>query len=183
MHLETLDKNTLIRFSEPSMMEYYSGIAEFTVQRVRHLEHQHFQMIQAYIWHAGSDSSLLLINRLTRGEMVDKDVLAIFQLDHDGSVDDLASEHINEGRDNFAATFTASYPGEDEVPYRVVYKRLASETFHGIEDKDEGGPYLSQALYETQDDSSFYLALVEWEKDWLTAWFGMELRKDHVEII
>jgi len=65
----------------------------------------------------------------------------------------------------------------------VTYKQVASEEFHGIKDSDEDGPYISQALYDSQDDANFYLALVEWEKDWLTAWFGMELRKDQVSFL
>ena len=183
MYLSNIDSNSIVRFSEPSMMEYYQGIAEFTVRRVRRLEHQHFRMIQAFVWHAKSDSSLLLLNRLTRGEPEDGDILAIFQRDHDGSIAELGSEHLTADRENFAAEFKASYPGEGDVPFKVTYKQVASEEFHGIKDSDQDGPYISQALYDSQDDANFYLALVEWEKDWLTAWFGMELRKDHVSIL
>jgi len=165
------------------MMEFYGGIAEFSVQRIRRLEHQHFRMIQAFVRHSGNDSNLLLFNRLTQGEPEDNGVLAIFQRDHDGSVNELAKEHLSADRENFAAAFKASYPGDGDVPIDVTYSRVASEEFHGIKDSDAEGPYISQALYDTQDDANFYLALVEWEKDWLTAWFGMELRKQHVSIL
>ena len=183
MYLSNIGPNDIVRFSEPSMMEYYGGIAEFSVRRVRHLEHQHFRMIQAFVWHAKSDSMLLLLNRLTRGEPEDNDILAIFQRDHEGSVAKLAGEHLSADRENFAAEFVARYPGDDETPNEVTYKRVASEEFHGIKDSDAEGPYISQALYDSQDDANFYLALVEWEKDWLTAWFGMELRKDQVSLL
>jgi len=183
MYLSAIEPNSVVRFSEPSMMEYYGGIAEFSVRRVRHLQHQHFRMVQAFVWHAKSDSTLLLVNRQTVGEPEGSDVLAIFQQDHAGAIADLGSEHLTANRENFAAEFKASYPGEGETPSEVTYKRVVSEEFHGIKDSDEEGPYISQALYDSQDDANFYLALVEWEKDWLTVWFGMELRKDQVSFL
>lgn len=184
MHLSDITEKSILRASEPSMMEYFGGIAEFSPRRIRRLEHQHFEMIQAYLWHAGTGSELLAVNRLTRGEAPDSDVLAIFQRDHEGSLDALAGEHLTPDREHFAEAFTARYPGEDTgAPYEVRYQKVASEEFHGIRDLDEAGPFLSQALYDSHGDDSFYLALVEWEREWLTAWFGMELRKDQLSFL
>ncbi len=183
MYLSEIKQNSTVQFSEPTMMEYYGGIAEFLVRKVRHLEHQHFTMTQAFVWHAKSDSSLLLLNRLTRGEAEGNDVIAVFQQDHAGSVAELGSQHLDADHDKFAAEFKASYEEPGEEPYTTDYKLVASEEFHGIKDLDKKGPYLSQALYDSQDEETFYLALVEWEKDWLTVWYGMELRKDQITLL
>jgi len=183
MYLETVTRESSLRFSEPSMMEYFGGMPEFSVRGIRNLEHQHFRMIQAVVWHAESDSELLLVNRLTEGEPEDHDVLAIFQRDHAGPLSELANEHLSGDREHFADEFKALYPRDGDTPLEVTYTRIAAEEFHGIKETDGDGPFLSQALYETGDDDNFPLALVEWEKDWLTAWFGMELRRDHVAFL
>ncbi len=183
MYLDEIKPNSSVQFSEPSMMEYYGGIAEFLVRKVRHLEHQHFAMTQAFIWHAKTDSSLLLLNRLTQGEAEGADVLAVFQLDHEGSVADFGDDHLSADREHFTSEFKASYEEPGEERHTTIYKRVVSEEFHGIKDLDKQGPYLSQALYDSQDDETFYLSLVEWEKDWLSVWFGMEIRKDQVSVL
>jgi len=183
MYLSALKLNSAVQFSEPSMMKYYGGIAELLVQKIRHLKHQHFSMIQAFVWHANSDSTLLLYNRLTRGEASGRDILAIFQRDHEGSVDEFGSKYLNSDHEHFTAEFTATYTEPGEESYSTRYKLVASEEFHGIKELETEGPYLSQALYDSQDEEAFYLALVEWERDWLTVWFGMELRKDQVTLL
>ena len=47
----------------------------------------------------------------------------------------------------------------------------------------EAGAPFSQAFYATDDDEEFSLALIEWEGDWITAWFGKPLRKEQVEAL
>ena len=165
------------------MMEFYGGLPEFSVRKIRNLEHQHFEMIQVFVWHANTDTELLLVNRITEGEPEGNDILAIFQQDHAGSISQFGAEHLSADRENFAAEFKAAYPQERETPFDVTYHSLEAEEFHGIKDVNDEGPFLSQALYDTQDDDNFPLALIEWERDWLTAWFGLELRKDHISFL
>jgi len=98
-------------------------------------------------------------------------------------VAEFGGDHLSTDQERFAAEFTATYSEPGEESYSTRYQIVASEEFHGIKDLDQKGPYLSQALYDTQDDEAFYLALVEWEKDWLTVWFGLELRKDQVTLL
>ena len=183
MYLEPITRKSTIHLSEPSLMEYFGEIPEFSVVKIRRLDHEHFHMIQVFIRHGRTDTDFLLVNRLTKGEEEDSDILGLFQEDHSGDVNQLGADHLTADRENFAREFKAVYQDEGEPPFEVVYRLVEAGEFHGAYDLDNEGPPLSQGIYDTQDDENFYLATVEWEGDWLTAWFGKELRKDQVSFL
>ncbi len=164
-------------------MEFFGGVAELHAEAVQRLEHPHFRMIRAIVRHPRTDVELLVVDRLTTGERPETDVLAIFQRDHEGPVGDLGAEHLSADGTRFATAFTAIYESDSEERIEVTYRLLDGEEFHGVRDSQADGRLLSQALYGTEDDEDFNLALVEWEGEWLAAWFGKELRKDHVSVL
>ncbi len=181
MHLEELRAKGVVTLSEPSLMAYLGGLPEFLVSRLRRLEHPHFRMIEAFVRHPASGTELLIVDRLTAGEDPRHgEALALFQQDHAGPLAELAGEHLTADGEHFVAAFSALYPDPDGGEAEVTYRMLGGEEFHGIRDPDETGRPLSQALYGTDDDEEFTLALVEWEGDWITAWFGKPLRTDQV---
>lgn len=183
MYLEPVTLKSTVHLSEPSLMEYFGEIPEFSVVKRRRLEHQHFHIIQVFIRHERTRTDLLLINRLTKGEEEDSDILAIFQEDHAGPVNRFGVDHLTKDRENFSPEFRAVYQDEVEPPLEVIYRLVDAGEFHGIYDSNNAGPPLSQGIYDTLDDENFPLALVEWEGDWLTVWFGKELRKDQVAFL
>ena len=185
MYLEPITRKSTIHLSEPSLMEYFGEIPEFSVVKIRRLEHQHFQMIQIFIRHGRTDTDLLLVNRFTKEEEEDSDILGIFQKDHAGHINEFGADHLTGDHENFAPEFRASYDEDEGEPqFKVVYRLLDTGEFHGIFDSDDKEkPPLSQGIYDTGDDENFNLAMVEWEEDWLTAWFGKDLRKDQVSFL
>ncbi|MBI5185108.1 MAG: hypothetical protein HZA01_05205 [Nitrospinae bacterium] len=182
MYLDFITQNSTVTLSEPSLMEFFGGMPEFSVKKIRRLRHPNFQMVQVFISSPRMDAGLMLANRLTEGEDGDGD-LAIFQEDHTGHVDQLGPEHLSPDKENFAAEFKAVYTDEGRPPFEVKYRLVRAGEFHGIRDAQKEEALLSQGIYDTQDDQNFPLAMVEWERDWLTAWFGKELRKDQAAFL
>jgi len=163
-------------------MEYFGGVPEFSVKKVRSLKHPHFTMRQVFLLNPKADMALMLANRAVTGEEGEED-LAIFQEDHAGYLNQMGADHLDQERENFAPEFKAVYNDEDGPPFEVTYRLVQSGEFHGVLDAENEAPPLSQGIYETPDDENFPLALVEWEGEWIAAWFGKELRKDQVSFL